>query len=227
MANKKRRLTNRELRDLHKIERLLDTHQEEHSQNNQPLKVEMKANVINTKPSKFDTIELSPHAYQRASERFKKDESAAPGYFRSILKQAKRIGLQKDSHGNDSILYAHGRIAIYVEPDLSEIKTVLKQESVTYSPIKTKVAELHEREIRKLERTEKSKLRNLQSEELQVNVEIANAKLRIHKTRSEAVRMACAAHIKGLEEYIGQLKEEIETVQSQKRQVCRSMVAVV
>ncbi|MGM7720695.1 hypothetical protein [Metabacillus sp. Hm71] len=222
MSRNKRRLSNQELDQLYKIENLLDNH-------NQEIKT-VKSNqqyLLKKKKGKFDDIILSDHAYKRAKERFNMNDSTAQGYFKSILNKATRIGIQKDEQGNNSVLYAHGRIAIYLSPDLTEIKTVLKQESVTYEPIKSKVAELHAKEIRKLERAEKAKLKKLETEELQVAYEISKAKLRMHKTRSESVRSACSAYIKGLEQYIEQLKNEIITIQENKRQVCRSMVSVI
>jgi len=224
VARNKRRLSNKELRNLQKIEKLLDNHSKEVKENNQPTvqrKVEMKAR------DPFATIKLSSHAYKRANERFNMDENRAPGYFRDVLRKAKRIGLHKDKYGNDSVVYAYGRIAVYVEPDLSEIKTVLKQHSIVYEPIKSTVAELHAKELRKIERTERARIRKLEQEELKANVEIASAKLRMHKTRSESVRMACQAHINGIEQYIEQLKSEITEIQASKRQLCKSMVAVV
>jgi len=230
VARNKRRLSGKEIHDLQKIEKLLDNHSKEVKQNNQPTqqrKVEMKAKITSTESSWIDEIVMSDHGYLRSSERFNMDRSNALPFFRGQLKLSKKIGITKGEDGSESILFANGRIAIYVTLDLKVIKSVAKYQLVTYEPIKTKVAELHAKEIRKLERAERATVRKLEVEELRVNVEIANAKLRMHKTRSESVKMACNAHIKGLEQYIEQLKNEVEEVRVNKRQVCKSMVAVV
>lgn len=228
MANKKRRITSRELRDLQKIERLLDNHKTVIESPTERLKIEVKPTVKPTINSSWiDNVKMTDHSFKRAQERYNMDSKNSLSYFRSQLKHAKRIGLQRAEDGSESVLYANGRNAIYVTPDLKFIKTVDRHQSVTYEPIKAKVAELHAKEIRKIERAEKARLKKLENEELKANVEIANARLRMHKSRSQSVKVACAAYIKGIEQYIGQLKNEIEELQASKRQICRSMVSVV
>ncbi|PAD70532.1 hypothetical protein CHH83_01655 [Bacillus sp. 7586-K] len=223
MSNKKKRIGSKELRYLRRIDRLLDNHEQEIKQNNQSSNEEK----VETELQKLSKIQLSSHAIKRCKERFSLDSPHALGHIRAKLKNAKRIGVFTDENGIESILYANGRMGIYVSTDYKEVRTVIKRESVTYEPIKNVVAEIHAKELRKLSRKEKACKNRLEEERIEVNLEIAKLERRLFRTRSEAVKMACKARINALNIHIKEKEDEIEQIKATMRQISRSMVAVV
>lgn len=215
MARTKRRLSSRELDQLHKIESLLDNSKSQQSTTS-------KNEEIN-----FNKIILSQHAVRRSKERLNMDKDNATGYLRSCLKKAKKIGIVVDTDGSESILYANGRIGIYVSTDHEEIKTVIKHENITYSPLKSKIEELHSKELRKFKRKENACVKRLENTILEANVEISQLELRMYRSRSVSVKTACKARISAIKIHIGELEDEIKMIQDSHRQIARSMVSVV
>lgn len=172
-------------------------------------------------------ITMTEHAYQRAKERFNMpDRSHALNHFRVTLKLAKKVGQTIVDDGTETILYAHGRTAVYLSLDLKTIITVNKFEYVSYQPIKDKVEALHRKEFKKLERIEKSKIRKLNDIKLKYAIEIAQLNYRQKRTRSNQVREYCESRKKEINIMFAEFEKEISEIQSNKRQIARSMVAV-
>lgn len=170
---------------------------------------------------------MTSHALKRSKERFNHDNDAALKYFRSVLRNAKKIGETTCSKGKKSTLYAHGRIAIYVSMDKTTIHTVNKFEQITYSPLKCKIANLAEKEFNKLNRQLSRKTKRLAEFKLEAQLEISQCELRKYRSRSVAVKNVCAARINAINERLVEFKNEITDLQSEIRQVSRSMVAVI
>lgn len=176
----------------------------------------------------YKKVKITEHAYKRASDRLGlTNRNHATGQIRSILKNAQRIGLIVSEDGNESILYALNRIAIYLSTDLQRVITVNRFENITYVPVKQKVKEIHEKELRKLDKVISSKTKYTKIIKAELGIEIANLSYRLIKTRSQSVKMACEARIKAIREYIKQLDDEVSQVQNAKRQLARSMVSVI
>lgn len=228
MSNKKKRVGNKELRYLRRIDRLLDNHEQEIKENNQSSNEE-KVEVKSASPSLnwIDKIVLTPHSTKRAKERFGLEKNADIKHFRSLLRKAREIGISVAEDGGEAILFAIGRCAIYVSLDYKEIKTVRRQETVTYEPIKNLVAEIHAKELRKLTRKENACKRKLHETKLEVKLEIAQLELRMHRTKSIAVKNACQARINALNIHMKEKEDEIQKIYDLKRRISKSMVAVV
>lgn len=218
----------KQLNDLKRIEDLLESTNKKDELVNKTKQIQkVHKQNIDQNEINFDTIKMSDHGYIRSKERFNKDKNEALPYFRSKLKVAKKIGKQISEQGNPAILYAIGRIGIYVSTDYKEIVTVIKQESVTYEPIKEKVRELHAKEIRKIKRKEYTCKRRLEDDTYNINVELAQLKLRHHKSRSESVKLACQARMNALDIYIKEKEEEIVKLQKIRKQIEKSMISVI
>jgi hypothetical protein len=172
-------------------------------------------------------IQMTEHGYRRSQERFNMDKSQSLSYFRSILSKAKLIGTVQDKNGKDSYLYGLGRIAVILDVESPTICTVYKQENISYNPLKVKVAQLHEKEFRKLQRTESARIKKLETFKLEANLEIAQCQYRIHKTRSQAVRNVCYARINAVNERLVELENEIKEIQITKKHVAKSMISVI
>lgn len=172
-------------------------------------------------------VKFSNHAIMRAKERFNKNQKEAIPYFRSVLKQAKYIGVIEDSDNNRSgQLFAYKRMAIHLSMDCKTVLTVYKADTVTYEPLKDKVMELHKKKFNHCVIKERAKQKRLEQLKLESEVEIAECKLRQHKTRSIAVKNACAARINAIKQSLVEYQHEIDEIQIEKRRVARSMISV-
>ncbi|MET3508290.1 hypothetical protein [Halalkalibacter oceani] len=175
-------------------------------------------------------VEVSDHAITRAKQRtswanMKKEQVI--GNIRALLKRSEEICETVDEDGKPAILFAVERVAIYLTLDYKTVITIIRHEQVTYMPIKSKLLELHKKEIKKLERREKARIRRLEDLTIDCNVEIAELKRRIHRTKSESVKKACEARISAIRATIKEYKHEIKSIQDEKRQASRSLVAVI
>lgn len=189
-----------------------------------------------SKPQEFNTqnlelhthkIVMSDHAYQRAAERFKKkNKIEALGYFRNLLRQAKRIGKVYSEDKKPAILYVINKISIYLSEDLTTIITVNIHDEFTYKPLKTKIIELTSKEFQKLDRLERSKLRKLHIFKLEANVEIARLNLQMETTKSEKIKNECQNKIKLINDLIKQKEEELDNIISAKRQIAKSLASL-
>jgi hypothetical protein len=196
----------------------------------QTVENDMKENCIDYGSQRINVnkISMSDHAFKRADQRFGiTDRSKALSEFRQKLKHAKIIGTVKDDYGNDCYLYGAGKTAIVIATDEPLIITVYRQDGITYDPLKRKVAELHAKEFRKLQRTEIARVRRLETVKLEADLEIAECKYRIHKTRSASVRIACQGRINAVNMHVCELENEIKQIQSTKKSVAKSMISVI
>lgn len=176
-----------------------------------------------------EQLKFTNHALKRIKERFNLKENsrqAILNYCKGQLRHAKRIGIVVSDDGKEAVLYAIGRQAYYLTPDETEVITVMRHEKITYNPIKDKIKVISERELRKLDRKEKSKCKYLELVMLEADLELSELKYRLYKTRSKAVKMACQARIKALEMRLQELKDEINQIKKEKTKIAKSMVAV-
>jgi hypothetical protein len=172
-------------------------------------------------------VTMSQHAIKRAKERFKIEPKGATAYFRSVLEKAKYVGIIEDSENHRSgRLFAYNRIAIHLSMDCKTMMTVYKADTVTYDPLKDKILELHKKKFNHCVITERAKQKRLEQLKLESEVEIAQCKLRQHKTRSEAVRLACEARVQAIKQSLVEYQHEIDEIQVEKRRVARSMISV-
>lgn len=172
-------------------------------------------------------VVLSSHAQMRSKERFKMNPKEALPYFRSQLERAKYVGVIEDSETNKpSHLFAKDRIAIFLSLDCKTILTIYKCESVTYDPLKNKVLELHRKRYNRYCITEKARTKRLEQLKLESDIEVAECKLRIHKTKSEVVMKVCEARIAAIKQSLTEYQQEIEQLKSEKRRIMKSMISV-
>lgn len=175
----------------------------------------------------INQIGLSDHAYKRTVERMNvQNKGHAIGTIRGNLKKAKLIGKQISEDGTESIVYAHGKMAIHLATDLKTIVTVIPCKQVTYQPIKLQLTNLHKKELEKLERKKKYFTNHLPKEKLETEKEIIDLKLQLLKTNSLSKQLALKAYIKAHEMYLEQLDSEYKEIDDHIRQVTRSMVSV-
>jgi hypothetical protein len=248
MGKRKRRLNKRELKDLDNIDRLLKevshqkvsstpkieaksqpTHKNETVEIN-PTQVKIESSKPKCKMLKMgrreipiNKITVSSHGYQRIIERCnlkrtRKEE--VESYIRKQLLKSQYLGLVTSSDGNEGEMFVNGKYSIHLSPEnVGKVITILEHNKMPHSPVQDKVVSVVGREFRKLDRREKARIKQLELYELEADCEISELRLRMYKTKSESIKLSCEARIKALRTRLEELKNEIESIKSDKRKI--------
>ena len=175
-------------------------------------------------------INATDHAFKRARERFgwnTHNDSQILGNLRNLLSKSVYIGeVIEEEHRKTSHMFVSERRGIYLNKELTEIVTVIMHEYVTHVPLKRVMLDLHKKELRKLDRKERSRLKHLESLRDDCDVDLAILKRRLKRTRSESIRLSCQAKINAIKQTVNEYEEEIKRIQNEKRAISRSLAAV-
>ncbi|MEI2465180.1 hypothetical protein [Niallia taxi] len=226
----KRRLTNKEMNDLYKIENLLNNPPKPPKvlEERTPKKKEQFLEV-NNKKININSIKLSDHAIKRSIERLKlkhTKDAEVTAYIRKQLLQSEYIGKITATDGTESEMFLVGTISIQLEPNLTVVKTILKYDKLPYNPLSDKIKGIIHKEFRKLDRSERAKIKQLELHRYECEAEIAELKLRIYKTKSESVKFASQGRIAALNMRLLECENEIEQIKTDKRQVAYALATV-
>lgn len=169
---------------------------------------------------------LSDHAYERAIERLNLkvvDVKQVTNNVRNLIKNSKFITETTAKDGNRCYMFASKGIAYFIDKGLRTVVTINKFESMPHNPIHSKAKELYQKEIRKLDRSERARMKQLELLKLESNYEIAELMLKMHKTKSESVKLACKGRQEALKMRVDELHKEVKDIQDKKRQIANAM----
>ncbi|MFB5758917.1 hypothetical protein [Paenibacillus medicaginis] len=131
-------------------------------------------------------------------------------------------------------MYTIGNTVIHISMDFKEIVTIYKVEKKAYiaetkpeNPLYYKLKKLYENEMKRYDREEKKYSKKIESLRVDLDFEIAALKRRMFRTRSQAVKLACEARIKAIDEYFSEIEQSLKHVQGNKRKVAKAMVSLV
>lgn len=155
----------------------------------------------------LNKIKLTKHSAQRVRERLKAKSGEELKVIKDLLKNSTYMGVGCDENGVKCYLYINGKVRIMADND-SWIRTVIVESNVNY-PLKEKLSEIWFKEIRKLNRKIRTREKYVKDFELNANIELAELKLRLHKTKSTSVKLACEARIKAITETVRNYNREI------------------
>jgi hypothetical protein len=176
-------------------------------------------------------IDLSLHCIERAYERmnvtdWKKDKVCK--YVKKQLEKSTYIGrISPTDGGTDSEMFTKGSYSFLLDTELTTIKTIIKTDRLPYNPSQEKAKCLYEKEFRKLDRKEKARLKQLELHRYEVDLELAELKLHIFKTRSQAVKLSCQARMKALDDRLKEFENEIVQIKNDKRQTAYVLAMLV
>lgn len=105
----------------------------------------MKKEKLSDEDINFNKLIVTKHASKRFVDNFGSNIHIAGFRIKRILKKAKRIGLQIDKDGRESILYTYKGCNIYLTKDLSRVVTVNAIGELQDSYIDERVEELRQR----------------------------------------------------------------------------------
>lgn len=163
------------------------------------------------------------HAVDRAIDRFGIKHNVAEDWVRNNLKKAKFIAITLNDKGQTTRLYAHNRIGFVLAAEENIVITL-------YSPnvpptMYEKVSKMVERELAKLETNERKVTRRNTIMKAELNVEIAEHKLRLMRARAESTKMAINARLAAIEERIAELDAEIVEAKRAKTIIAKGAAA--
>ncbi|MEV2312295.1 hypothetical protein ABND31_18315 [Paenibacillus larvae] len=167
---------------------------------------------------------ITPHARYRAVKRLMINRELADDWIRSSVKRAKYIADVVSEKGNPGKLYAHEKVTFVLSKDERAVLT-LYQDCNPASAVRQKVESVTQKELRKVERKERKHQREAKIAKLELAVERAACLLRAEKTRSHSVKLAMAARVAAIEQYIEQLDQDLAEVQAEKRRVAKAVAA--
>lgn len=197
---------------------------------------QQKTGSVNNKIN-CETIGMTDHAISRARERFNMNNDGRGkivSYFRELLSRCQFITdyVAVDEKGVDqkSLLYgAKGGIEITVSSDYKTIITVNKHGGAKYSMpefVKKQIISVYTKELRKLNKIEKSKLKRLSYFRAEADAEIYPLRFIILKTTSKKKKSEAESRINEIEANMSAKFDEIIAIQSKIRQVGRSMTTI-
>ncbi|WP_103110234.1 hypothetical protein [Brevibacillus reuszeri] len=171
-------------------------------------------------------ISVSAHAIDEAVKDFRVNRKVAEEWIRSNLRKARFIANIVSEEGRPSRLFAKNHITFILEEDTDTVITLYPSD-YTAASIRTKVENVVNRELRKIERKESATVKRNQLSRLELNVERAACLLRAEKTRSQSVKLAMQARIAAIDEYLTQLNEDIEKIRHEKRKIAKAVAAYI
>lgn len=180
---------------------------------------------MNVNPKK---VKLSDHAFNRLHERFGiKSMEQAIGTVRQWLHFAEFVAEVTDEENDKpALLFAYKGTSIYLSTDLTTVLTVVQKEANIYNPLRKQLIQLHKKKLNHFTIKERAAQRKMELFELEANAEISQLKLRMHKTRSSAVKSSCLSRINEVNFKLDEWRRELDCCKSEKRKVAKSMANI-
>ncbi|ATO50991.1 hypothetical protein BrL25_18960 [Brevibacillus laterosporus DSM 25] len=164
------------------------------------------------------------HAIQRARERFGIETESAAQWLADKFTQSTFVANTKDSKGNIGRLFSCDGVSLCVDIGRDIIRTVFPG-AISCPNLYRKFSEIVSKEMRKIDRSIRVAERKATITKAQLNCEKSELELRMLKTRSVAVKLACQARINAINEYFTQIDADIEKLIARKSLVAKSVVA--
>jgi hypothetical protein len=181
-------------------------------------------------------LAITDHAVERATERFgRRSKADALNYCKSILgsDSCKYIGVVTGEDGKEAHLYSNGKINIYLSMNLEAVVTLMEVKDRAYHPsfssdhpLKRKLLSIYEKEIRKYDRTEATLKKKIYNYKFEYDVQVAQLRHRIHKTRSKTVKEDCQKRIAELDTQMKNIENTLGRIVEDKRVVAKAMTAL-
>ncbi|MEV2661822.1 hypothetical protein ABNC42_14815 [Paenibacillus larvae] len=169
-------------------------------------------------------IEVTHHAVEKAVTSLRINRKIADEWVRSNVRKARYIADIIAEDGTPSRLFAGGKVTFVLDQNRDRVIT-LYPDTNPASSVRSKVETIVTKELRKVERKERKNQRESKIAKLELAVERATCLLRAEKTRSQSVKLAMAARVAAIDQYIEQLDQDLAEVQAEKRRVAKAAAA--
>lgn len=172
-------------------------------------------------------IFVTPHACDRAVERFGVERSKAPMHVMDLLRKAALIdGDMTDDSGNPVRLFAYKGTAFVVDRSEATVITLYPRDSIC-DAVKAPVERVVKRIIAAAKRDERREVKRLTIEKAELGVVKASVELRLAKTDSPKIADKLRVEITLIDEKITLIERGIAKAQADHKTIVKSAVAYV
>jgi hypothetical protein len=167
---------------------------------------------------------VSPHAVERAMQRFHVKQENAAKWIRKQYEKATYVADVINAKGEEGRLFASGNVALILHPKKDCVLTVMHLQHPPQK-MKLRVLDFLREELRALELREIETERQVSEIREGVADFRTNIERRMKRTRSIATKLACQAVLNGVAEYLTQIEDDVRTVKLEKKAVAKALVA--
>jgi hypothetical protein len=190
-----------------------------------------QSKIIEINGLKVDVTQITPseHYLERAKKRFEvTDKNKAVEFFQDIMINGEYLGITYDRVSmKKAHLFAKDNKAIFVSIDFDVVMTTYKQETVVHEHPKYEIKEFLQKKINRLRKVDSRLHKKLELTELEVNKEIAELKLLLHRAKSESKKYVYQGRINALQMHKNQVESDRRLVANQLREYTNSLISFV
>jgi hypothetical protein len=187
--------------------------------------------IIEVNGLKVDVTQITPseHYLERIKKRFEiSDKHKAIEFYEDILINGEYLGLSYDKDSlKQAHLFAKDNKAVFVSEGFERVVTTYKQEAVIYDHPKYEIKNYIQRKISKLRKLDTVMDKRLHRTTLEVNLEIAELELKLHRAKSQDKKFAYQGRINALRLHKNTIESERRLIATQLREYTNSLISFV
>jgi hypothetical protein len=187
--------------------------------------------IIDVNGLRVDVTQITPseHYLERIKKRFEiSDKHKAIEFYQDILINGEYLGLSYDKDSlKQAHLFAKDNKAIFVSEGFERVVTTYKQEGIIYDHPKYEIKNYIQRKINKLRKLDTVMDKRLHRTTLEVNFEIAELELKLHRAKSQDKKFAYQGRINALRLHKNAVESERRLVATQLREYTNSLISFV
>jgi hypothetical protein len=187
--------------------------------------------IIEVDGLKVDVTQVTPseHYIERLEQRFGiKDRVKAIQFFEDILINGEYLGLTYDRETlKPAHLFAKNNKAVFLSKDFECIVTTYKQETVIHEHPRYEIKNYIQKKINKLRKVDAVMDKRLHRTTLEVNLEIAELELKLHRAKSQDKKFAYQGRINALRLHKNAIESERRLIATQLREYTNSLISFV
>jgi hypothetical protein len=187
--------------------------------------------IIEVNGLRVDISQITPseHYLERIKKRFEiSDKHKAIEFYEDIIINGEYLGLSYDKDSlKQAHLFAKDNKAVFVSQGFECVVTTYKQEAVIYDHPKYEIKNYIQRKINKLRKLDTVMDKRLHRTTLEVNLEIAELELKLHRAKSQDKKFSYQGRINALRLHKNTLESERRLVATQLREYTNSLISFV
>jgi hypothetical protein len=169
-------------------------------------------------------VEVTKHAIERVNERFGISKQQATNWVRQRMNSAEFVAIT-DNEGTAARMFAYAGAIFVLDIEVDRVISVYKpyKQPLLYDKVKSLVL----RELKRVERIESKTERRNTLSKAELEVELAECKLMLLRSRSHSRRNVLQARINAIQIRINELDTEIIEVRTNKKHIARGVASYI
>jgi hypothetical protein len=187
--------------------------------------------IIEVNGLRVDVTQITPseHYLERVARRFEvTDRIRAIEFFQDIIINGEYLGLSYDKETlRKAHLFAKDNKAIFISEGFECVVTTYKQEGIIYDHPRYEIKNYIQKKIDKLRKLDSVMDKRLHRTTLEVNLEIAELELKLHRAKSQDKKFSYQGRINALRLHKNTLESERRLIATQLREYTNSLISFV